>query len=102
MLLEPVGHGVDDRAGEEHPRLRRVDPDVSHTASSWARTNPGGSSKTASTSRVFCAVSATIAVKPWTPAAANALRSAWIPAPPPESEPAIVMQRGTNALPSPA
>jgi hypothetical protein len=30
------------------------------------------------------------------------LRSAWIPAPPPESEPAIVMQRGTNALPSPA
>ena len=28
MLLEPVGDGLDDRAGEEHPRLRGVDPDV--------------------------------------------------------------------------
>jgi len=37
-----------------------------------------------------------------TPAAANALRSAWIPAPPPESEPAIVRQRGIKSLPSPA
>src|SRR3954452_11535428 len=33
---------------------------------------------------------------PWQPAAANAFRSAWIPAPPPESEPAIVRQRGTG------
>ena len=72
------------------------------TASSCARTNHGGTSWTAVTSRVFCAVRATIADMPWTPAAANAFRSAWIPAPPPESEPAIVMQRGTNALPSPA
>ena len=72
------------------------------TASSCARTNHGGTSWTAVTSRVFCAVSATIADMPWAPAAANAFRSAWIPAPPPESEPAIVMQRGTNALPSPA
>jgi hypothetical protein len=39
---------------------------------------------------VFCAVSATIALVPWTPAAANAFRSAWMPAPPPESEPAMV------------
>ena len=28
MLLEPVRDGVDDRAGEEHPRLRGVDADV--------------------------------------------------------------------------
>ena len=28
MLLEPVGHGLDDLAGEEHPGLRSVDPDV--------------------------------------------------------------------------
>src|SRR4051794_41597056 len=39
---------------------------------------------------------------PWQPAAAKALRSAWIPAPPPESEPAIVRHLGTNSLPSPA
>src|SRR4051812_37006978 len=38
---------------------------------------------------------------PWQPAAAKALRSAWIPAPPPESEPAIVRHLGTNSLPSP-
>ncbi len=35
---------------------------------------------------------AVIAVVPCTPAAANALRSAWMPAPPPESEPAIDRQ----------
>ena len=53
------------------------------------------------TPSVFWAVSATIAHMPWQPAAAKAFRSAWIPAPPPESEPAIVRQRGTKALPSP-
>ena len=51
------------------------------------------------TPTVFCAVSATIALIPWQPAAANAFRSAWIPAPPPESDPAIVRQRGTNCTP---
>src|SRR5436309_13235018 len=45
----------------------------SNTASSWARTNSGGSSCTAVTAVVFCAVSATIADIPWAPAAANAL-----------------------------
>ena len=69
------------------------------TASSCARTNHAGTSCTAATSRVFCAVRATIADIPWTPAAANAFRSAWIPAPPPESEPAIVMQRGIKRTP---
>jgi hypothetical protein len=33
---------------------------------------------------------------PWQPAAAKAFRSAWIPAPPPESDPAIVKHLGTN------
>ena len=43
----------------------------------------------ASTPTVFCAVIAVIAVIPCTPQRANAFRSAWMPAPPPESEPAI-------------
>ena len=47
------------------------------------------------TRSVFCAVSAVIAVMPCTPQRANALRSAWIPAPPPESEPAIDRTAGT-------
>src|SRR5690606_20361074 len=42
------------------------------------------------TPRVCCAVSAVIAERPWTPWAAKVLRSAWMPAPPPESEPAMV------------
>jgi hypothetical protein len=39
---------------------------------------------------VFCAVTAVIALVPYTPSAAKVLRSAWMPAPPPESLPAIV------------
>src|ERR671911_347375 len=36
---------------------------------------------------------------PYTPAAANAFRSAWIPAPPPESDVAIVKTRGVDVAP---
>src|SRR3954471_24402627 len=46
------------------------------------------------TPTVFCAVSAVIAVIPCTPQRANALRSAWMPAPPPESEPAMESTAG--------
>ena len=46
------------------------------------------------TATVFCAVIAVIALMPWQPAFANAFRSAWMPAPPPESEPAIVSSLG--------
>src|SRR5207247_5714024 len=38
-----------------------------------------------------------MAVIPNTPSAENVLRSAWMPAPPPESEPAIVSARGASA-----
>ncbi len=60
------------------------------TASSWARTSLAGSGKIESTPTVFCAVTHVITLHPWTPTAANDFRSAWIPAPPPESLPAIV------------
>ena len=46
------------------------------------------------TPTVLCAVSAVIAVMPCTPQRANAFRSAWMPAPPPESEPAIESTAG--------
>src|SRR5213076_717758 len=48
------------------------------------------------TSTVFCTVMAVIAVIPCTPQRAKALRSAWMPAPPPESEPAIDSTAGTG------
>jgi len=71
----------------------------SKIASSSARTKSGGSSWIAVTATVFCAVSATRTEEPWQPAAANAFRSAWTPAPPPESDVAIVRQRGTVTIP---
>jgi hypothetical protein len=39
---------------------------------------------------VFCAVTAVTTEAPYTPSAEKVFRSAWMPAPPPESEPAIV------------
>src|SRR5437762_6139209 len=64
------------------------------TASSSAATNSGATSATACTPRVLCAVSAVITVAPYTSKAANVFRSAWMPAPPPVSEPAIVRATG--------
>ncbi|CAI5946811.1 unnamed protein product [Closterium sp. NIES-64] len=49
------------------------------------------------TPRVFCAVTAVIAVAHHAPCAALDLISAWTPAPPPESDPAIVNTTGTGA-----
>ena len=43
----------------------------------------------ARTPQVFCAVSAVMAVMPKQPSAAIVFRSAWMPAPPPLSEPAM-------------
>ena len=46
------------------------------------------------TPTVFWAVTPVIAVMPCAPQLANAFRSAWMPAPPPESDPAIDSRRG--------
>ena len=84
------------RALKSMPVFAASTPMSSKTASSCARANAGGASWTAVTEVVFWAVSATIALIPWQPSAANAFRSAWIPAPPPESEVAMVRHRGTT------
>src|SRR5438552_3407215 len=46
------------------------------------------------TPSVFCAVRAVMALVPYTPSAANVFKSACTPAPPPESDPAMVSARG--------
>jgi hypothetical protein len=46
----------------------------------------------------FCTVTAVIADMPCTRQARKVLRSAWMPAPPPESEPAIVRAVGGEAV----
>ena len=113
-------HGVDDErnadAARDSPRpsrsarARRASPSSRRRRRgrrrrrrAAARTNAGGSSWIAVTPTVFWAVSATSTDMPCAPAAANAFRSAWMPAPPPESEVAIVSARGTGQilLPSP-
>jgi hypothetical protein len=70
------------------------------TASIWARTSAGDTRSHARTPSVFCAVTAVIADVPNTPNRMNVFRSAWMPAPPPESEPAIVsaITRGESAM----
>ena len=58
--------------------------------SSCSARNCGVTSIISATFVVFCAVSAVIALIAYTPFAIIVLMSAWIPAPPPESLPAIV------------
>ena len=74
----------------------------SATARTWATIDLRRDGSTASTPTVFCAVIAVIAVIPCTPQRANAFRSAWIPAPPPESEPAIESTAGLGLQVTPA
>ena len=53
-----------------------------------------GTGSTACTPKVFCAVIAVIAVMAWPPSIVTVLISAWMPAPPPESLPAMIRMRG--------
>jgi len=67
------------------------------TARSCFRISATGIGKIESTERVFWAVTHVITEVPWTPTDAKDFRSAWIPAPPPESLPAIVRAVRTGA-----
>ena len=78
------------------PILTASTPMSSATAFTWPMIASRGIGVTPSTARVFCQVTAVIAVMPWTPHRANAFKSAWMPAPPPESEPAIDSTLGTR------
>ena len=60
------------------------------TAEIWSYTASGGRGCTYFTPTVFCTVTAVTAEAPYTPRAEKVFRSAWIPAPPEGSEPAIV------------
>eukprot|EP00967_Tisochrysis_lutea_P126412 scaffold213643_cov31-Tisochrysis_lutea.AAC.2 len=66
----------------------------SSSARSDSRTLSALGSSTCRTPREFCAVSAVSTAHPCTPSEWNASKSAWMPAPPPESEPAMVQASG--------
>ena len=86
-------------AVESIPHLAASVPKSSRTERSCSATKGGGRFSTAWTPREFCAVTAVITDMPYTRNAENVLRSAWIPAPPPESEPAMVSALGINMAP---
>ena len=77
-------------ASASMPVLSAAGGRSSASAVSCAAIIASGTVSTARTPRVFCAVSATMTDVPNTPNCWNVLRSAWMPAPPPESEPAMV------------
>ena len=92
-----LDHRVDGLRRAEHADLDRVDADVLGDRRDLGDDRSRGETdSTASTPTVFCAVIAVIAVIPCTPQRAKAFRSAWMPAPPPESEPAIERTAGTR------
>ena len=74
-------------------------PMSSSTATICATTIEVGTMATSRTPVVFWAVMAVRALVPNTPNAANVFRSAWMPAPPPESLPAIVSAVGIDRAP---
>ena len=93
--VERLAHGRDRLRGAEHADLDRVDADVLGDRAHLRDDRPRAARRgRRSPPTVFCAVIAVIAVIPCTPQRANAFRSAWIPAPPPESEPAIESTAG--------
>src|SRR5918996_2977233 len=82
-------------AVDSMPSFTASAPKSPSTASSCSATNSGGRLCTPLTPTEFCAVTAVITDIPNTRNAENVLRSAWMPAPPPESEPATVSALGT-------
>src|SRR2546421_4412755 len=75
------------------PVLIASAPISSSTTSICWRMKAGGIGKTPNTPSVFCAVSAVTAVIAKAASIVTVLMSAWMPAPPPESEPAMINTR---------
>ena len=78
------------------PVLTASTPMSSTTLRNWARTASSGSGHQPWTPTEFWAVTAVSTLIPCTPKASIVLRSAWMPAPPPESEPAMVSTRAVG------
>ena len=68
------------------------------TAASCSSTRSSGRISTRETRAVFCTVTSVTTASPYTPNWWNVLRSAWMPAPPLGSDPAMV--RATGRIPS--
>ena len=94
MAQDRIGYGFDDGYRRQHARFDGIGSDVADYGVDLGGDDVGGDSWTAVTPIVFWAVMAVRADVPNTPSAEKVFRSAWMPAPPPESEPAIVIAVG--------
>jgi hypothetical protein len=83
-------------AVESMPHFAASAPKSPRTERSCWATKAGGRFSTPCTPKEFCAVTAVMTDIPNTLKAENVLRSAWMPAPPPESEPAMVRAFGIS------
>ena len=96
MRLQRIGHGiVDHLRRRQHAQLDRADVEIVEAGvdlRAQERRRPARAPRV--TPRVCCAVSAASADSPCTRCAAKVFRSAWMPAPPPESDPAMVRAGG--------
>ena len=103
---EPPGGGQGGHLGDDAGRWpacrssRRARRNRRAPSRSAAARSSGSSATTPRTSAVFCAVTAVSAHVPCTRSAAKVLRSACTPAPPPESDPAMVSAVGGVAVAS--
>ena len=86
-------------AVESIPHLAASAPKSESTERSCWATKAGGRLSTPCTPREFCAVTAVITDMPKTRKAEKVFRSAWMPAPPPESDPAMVRALGISMAP---
>ena len=93
-LCRQVGDRRDDGGRRQHPGLDAAHREVVEHRLDLLPHEPGSRATTPRTSAVFCAVTAVRAHVPCTRSAAKVFRSAWAPAPPPESEPAMVSAVG--------
>ncbi|MNY11419.1 hypothetical protein D3C86_1444470 [compost metagenome] len=89
MPVHRIGHGLDDGGRAEHAGLGGVHANVRGDGIDLGGHQVGRNGVHASH-----AVMAVIALMPKQPSALKVFRSAWMPAPPPESEPAMVSVRG--------
>src|ERR1035437_5047717 len=77
------------------PVLTATTGNVSSKSSSWSQTSSTGSGWTVLTTLAVSDTTQVRAVRPWTPKYWNVLRSAWMPAPAEQSDPAIVRATGS-------
>ena len=90
-MPDPAADGLDDLGIEEHAGLGGIDPDIGGDGVDLCLHEGGGNTVDAGDAEGVLGGESGDGEVPWTPRAAKVLRSAWMPAPPPESEPAMVM-----------